>query len=55
MTLRLRQGEATLKLFSMVCTFGTALDLTADELRLELLFPGDDATARWLRGFGATP
>ena len=55
MTLRLRQGEATLELFSMVCTFGTALDLTADELRLELLFPGDDATARWLRGFGATP
>ena len=34
----------------MVCTFGTALDLTADELRLELLFPGDDATARWLSG-----
>ena len=53
MTLRLRQGDATLEFFSMICTFGTALDLTADELRLELLFPGDDVTARWLRASGA--
>ena len=53
LTLRLHQGDATLELFSMVCTFGTALDLTADELRLELLFPGDDATARFLRASGA--
>lgn len=52
MTLRLRQGEVTLDLFSMICTFGTALDLTADELRLELLFPGDETTAGFLRASG---
>ncbi len=52
LTLKLRVQGSTLELFSMVCTFGTALDLTADELRLELLFPCDDATARFLRGDG---
>ena len=49
LTLKLRQGAASLEFFSMVCTFGTALDLTADELRLELLFPCNDETARFLR------
>lgn len=50
LTLNLGLGAATLALFSMVCTLGTAMDVTADELRLELLFPGDEATARFLRG-----
>lgn len=50
LSLKLRQGSTTLELFSMVCTFGTALDLTADELRLELLFPNDETTAKFLRG-----
>jgi transcriptional regulator with XRE-family HTH domain len=49
LTLRLRQAGTTLELFSMICSFGTALDLTADELRLELLFPGDEFTAQFLR------
>ena len=44
-----RQGDATLEFFSMICTFGTALDLTADELRLELLFPSDEFSAAFLR------
>lgn len=48
--LRLHKAGVSLALFSMVCTFGTALDLTADELRLELLFPSDEATAQFLRG-----
>jgi transcriptional regulator with XRE-family HTH domain len=54
LSLKLRKGDATLELFSMVCTFGTALDLTADELRLELLFPGNDITAQFLRSPGPT-
>ncbi len=49
LTLKLQIGGVRLELFSMVCTFGTALDLTADELRLELLFPCDEVTARFLR------
>lgn len=35
-------GEHTLKVFSMMSTFGTALDITADELRVETFFPADD-------------
>jgi transcriptional regulator with XRE-family HTH domain len=35
-------GEHTLKVFSMVSTFGTALDVTAEELRVETFFPADD-------------
>jgi transcriptional regulator with XRE-family HTH domain len=54
LTLKLRQGRATLEFFSMICTFGTALDLTADELRLELLFPSDEATAQFLQTAGST-
>jgi hypothetical protein len=50
LTLKLQMRGVTLELFSMVCTFGAALDLTADELRLELLFPCDEVTARFLRG-----
>jgi transcriptional regulator with XRE-family HTH domain len=53
LTLELRQGDATLEFFSMICTFGTALDLTADELRLELVFPCDDLTAQFLRMGGS--
>lgn len=49
LTLKLQTSGETLELFSMVCTFGTALELTADELRLELLFPCDEVTARFLR------
>jgi hypothetical protein len=49
LSLKLRRGSATFELFSMICNFGTALDLTADELRLELLFPSDEATAQFLR------
>lgn len=35
-------GEHTLKVFSMVSTFGTALDVTAEELRVETFFPADE-------------
>jgi transcriptional regulator with XRE-family HTH domain len=54
LTLKLRRGQATLEFFSMICSFGTAVDLTADELRLELLFPCDELTAQFLRVDGAT-
>ena len=49
LTLKLRIGPTTLAFFSMICTFGTALDLTADELRLELLFPSDEGSVAFLR------
>jgi transcriptional regulator with XRE-family HTH domain len=38
-----------LSLFTVIATFGTAQDVTADELRIETLFPADDATERFFR------
>jgi transcriptional regulator with XRE-family HTH domain len=35
-------GAHTLKVFSMVSSFGTALDVTADELRIETFLPADE-------------
>jgi hypothetical protein len=38
-----------LSLFTVISTFGTAQDVTAEELRIESLFPADEATARFFR------
>jgi transcriptional regulator with XRE-family HTH domain len=42
--LEVSTGAAALKLFTMISTFGTAQDVTADELRVESFFAADDAT-----------
>lgn len=39
-----------LSMFAVVATFGTAQDVTADELRIETLFPADPQTEALLRG-----
>lgn len=41
LALDLALGSQTLRIFSMLSTFGTALDITADELRVETFFPAD--------------
>lgn len=38
-----------ISLFTVIATFGTAQDITADELRIETLFPADEATERLFR------
>jgi hypothetical protein len=43
----------TLKVFSMVSTFGTPLDITAEELRVETFFPADDFSRDFLRTLAA--
>lgn len=40
---------ARIRLFSMIATFGTPMDLTTDELRLETFFPMDSETEAFLR------
>lgn len=40
-------GEA--RIFTMLTTIGTPLDVTAEELRIELYFPLDDASEAFLR------
>lgn len=42
--LTLRMGDITLKLFTMLSSFGTPLDVTADRLRVEQFFPLDATT-----------
>ena len=39
-----------LSLFSTLATFGTALDITLEELSIESFFPADEATETYLRG-----
>jgi transcriptional regulator with XRE-family HTH domain len=45
----LRTGEGVLTFFSMLSTFGTARDITLEELAVESFFPADEATAAVLR------
>jgi hypothetical protein len=49
MTLGLRKGDAEACFFSTVTTFGTAIDVTTQELRIESLFPADEETERIMR------
>lgn len=38
-----------LSLFTVIATFGTAVDITAEEVRIETYFPGDEATEAFFR------
>ena len=40
-------GGLKLSLFSVISTFGTAQDITTDELRIESFYPTDEQTARF--------
>jgi transcriptional regulator with XRE-family HTH domain len=54
--LRFRVGDDTLRFFSVVSTIGTPIDVTAQELRVEAFFPGDEDTrVRWAALSGRTP
>jgi hypothetical protein len=48
--LHLMNGPRELRLLNMVATFGTALDVTAAELVIEVFYPADPATAQALEG-----
>jgi transcriptional regulator with XRE-family HTH domain len=45
---RLEMGGVKLSLFTTLTSFGTPLDVTLDELAIELFFPADQATAKLL-------
>ncbi|AFY96113.1 helix-turn-helix domain-containing protein [Chamaesiphon minutus] len=50
LSLHLRRDDLELKFFSTIATLGTPYDITLQELRLECLFPADEATERnWPR------
>jgi hypothetical protein len=44
-----RVGDSDVRLLSALATFGSPLDVTLQELRLETFFPADEATEGWLR------
>lgn len=44
LTINYRWNNSTLRLFSTITTFGTAQDITLQELRIESFFPADEAT-----------
>jgi transcriptional regulator with XRE-family HTH domain len=52
MPTHLRVQGQDLRLFTMLATFGTPLDVTTDELRVELFFPADEASRTLLRALG---
>jgi len=52
--LEIETGNLRVSFFTVISTFGTAQDVTADELRIESLFPADEATADLFRSAAAT-
>jgi len=48
LSLELRLGEARLRLFNTFTTFGTPQDVALQELRIDMSFPADEATRRFL-------
>ena len=46
---RLATPAGELSMFTTLTTFGTPMDVTLDELAVELFFPADDASERLLR------
>jgi transcriptional regulator with XRE-family HTH domain len=45
---RLRIGDDVIELFALVARFDAAHDVTLSELRIELMYPSNEAAARWL-------
>jgi hypothetical protein len=46
LTIHLQRDDRSLKFFSTIATLGTPYDVTLQELRIECLFPADEATER---------
>lgn len=52
-TVHLKRGPLEARLFTTIATIGTAIDATAEDLRIETYFPADDATARLVKSLAA--
>ncbi len=49
----MRVGDQAISMFAIIATLGTAQDVTADELRIETLFPADPQSEALFRGLSA--
>jgi transcriptional regulator with XRE-family HTH domain len=45
LTMAIRKGDVAMRLFTTLAVFGTPLEVTAEEVRIESFFPADEATA----------
>lgn len=54
MPFNMQIGDMKASMFAIVATFGTAQDVTADELRIETLFPADAETEALFRAVVST-
>ena len=45
---RLKSPSGLLSFITMLAHFGSTDDIAVAELKIELMFPADDATKRWL-------
>lgn len=52
---KLALGEQRIALFAVIATFGTAQDVTTDELRIETLFPADAGSEALFRQLSLPP
>lgn len=53
LTVVFRKDAEELRFFSTIATFGTPRDITLEELRIECMFPADDATAERCRALAS--
>lgn len=53
LTFSLQKGDMALTYFSTITTFGTAIDVTIQELRIESLFPADPVTQAFFQAQAA--
>ncbi len=53
LALEIKKGDVRIALFTVISTFGTAQDVTADEMRIETMFPADAATEALFRAAAA--
>jgi transcriptional regulator with XRE-family HTH domain len=51
--LELEKDGVRISVFTVIATFGTAQDVTADELRIETFFPADEVTEKLFRAASA--
>ena len=55
LTINYKWKDSTLRLFSVLTTFGTPQDIALQELRIESFFPADDQTRTVLKRLNAEP
>lgn len=48
-----RVGDRRLSVFSTIAMFGSVQDVSASEIRIELMYPADESTADFFRSFSA--